>query len=160
METVISNLVTRYERGSLSRRELIRGLAVLAAAGTATTGASAATAFQANSVNHISLQAKDLDRSVKFYQDVFGLPFFNEDKKIKTVRLKIGSSCRLAIRNVEPAGVIDHISFGVDPFDKDAVAERLKQQGVTAVDTGEPMGFHVTDPDGYPIQITATENKT
>jgi len=158
VETVISNLVTRYERGSLSRRELIQGLAVLAAAGTAET-ASAATPFQANSINHISLQTKDLDGTVKFYQDVFGLPIFNEDRRISTVRLKIGSG-RLAIRGVEPSGIVDHIAFGVDSFDKTAATEKLKQLGVTPTDTGEPLGFHVTDPNGYPIQIMPTEAKS
>ncbi len=159
METVISSLVSRYERGSLSRRELIRGLAVLAAAGAAAQTVCAESPLQANSVNHISLQAKDLDATVKFYQDVFGLAFFNEDKKTRTVRLKINNESRLAIRSIEPSGVIDHICFGVEPFDQAAVTEKLKQQGVIAVETGEPLGFHVTDPNGYPIQITATQKK-
>src|SRR5438132_5907610 len=35
MESIISNLLTRFEKGSLSRRELVRGLAILAASGTA-----------------------------------------------------------------------------------------------------------------------------
>ena len=35
MEAIISNLVSRFEKGLLSRRKLVRGLAVLAASGTA-----------------------------------------------------------------------------------------------------------------------------
>ena len=35
MESIISNLLSRFEKGSLSRRELVRGLAMLAASGTA-----------------------------------------------------------------------------------------------------------------------------
>ena len=39
METIISNLVTRFEKGALTRRELIQGLAMLTAAGgTAVAG--------------------------------------------------------------------------------------------------------------------------
>jgi hypothetical protein len=34
MEAIISNLVSRFEKGLLSRRELVRGLAMLAAGGT------------------------------------------------------------------------------------------------------------------------------
>jgi hypothetical protein len=35
MESIISNLLSRFEKGSLSRRELAQGLAMLAASGTA-----------------------------------------------------------------------------------------------------------------------------
>ena len=31
MESIISDLVTRFEKGALSRRELVKGLAMLAA---------------------------------------------------------------------------------------------------------------------------------
>jgi hypothetical protein len=34
METIISHLVSRFEKGSLSRRELVRGMAMLAASRT------------------------------------------------------------------------------------------------------------------------------
>ena len=49
--------------------------------------------------------------------------------------------------------------FGADRFDKAAVTEQLKQQGITPVETHGPRGFYVLDPDGYPIQIVATENQ-
>jgi hypothetical protein len=35
MESIISNLLSRFEKGSLSRRDLVQGLALLAASGTA-----------------------------------------------------------------------------------------------------------------------------
>jgi hypothetical protein len=35
MEAIISNLVSQFEKGTLSRRQLVRGLAMLAATGTA-----------------------------------------------------------------------------------------------------------------------------
>jgi hypothetical protein len=35
MDSIISDLVARFEKGFLSRRELVRGLAMLAASGTA-----------------------------------------------------------------------------------------------------------------------------
>jgi hypothetical protein len=35
MESIISNLLSRFEKGSLSRRDLVQGLAMLAASGTA-----------------------------------------------------------------------------------------------------------------------------
>jgi hypothetical protein len=35
MESIISNLVASFEKGALNRRELVQGLALLAAGGTA-----------------------------------------------------------------------------------------------------------------------------
>ena len=157
MDSVISDLVSRYERGSLTRRQLIQGLAMLAGA-TAAMPASAAAPFQTTSIDHVSLQVKDLDKAVNFYKNVFGLPVLNEDPKTKTVRLKVGAG-RIAIRQVEPYGVVDHIAFGVAHFDKPAVIDALKQQGVTPLETGDPLQFHVVDPDGYPVQIISADSR-
>ena len=37
MESIISHLLSRFEKGSLTRRELAQGLAMLAASGSAAT---------------------------------------------------------------------------------------------------------------------------
>lgn len=67
MKSTISKLLEAYEKGKMSRRTLIQGLAVLAAASTAAEAAG----FQGNSINHISLQVSNLQRSTDFYQRVF-----------------------------------------------------------------------------------------
>ena len=58
MEHVIADLVGRFERGRLSRRELIQALAVVAAAG-AGTPASAAP-LRSGSINHVSVLVTDM----------------------------------------------------------------------------------------------------
>jgi catechol 2,3-dioxygenase-like lactoylglutathione lyase family enzyme len=59
--------------------------------------------------------------------------------------------------------VIDHIAFGVQPWDTEAVRGELLKRGLTPrEDTGskEPMttskykSFHVKDPDGWDLQIS------
>ena len=96
-------------------------------------------------------------RSVKFYQDVFGLPVFNEDEATETVRLKAGSGI-LAIRRRIPAGVVDHFALGVYDLDEIDVAKKLNGRGIATADTGDPLTFHVVDPDGYPIQMISTDS--
>src|SRR6202451_3050237 len=67
MEPIISDLLTRFEKGSLSRRELVRGLAILTASGTAAT-AQEDIDFKSADIDHVSIQVADLQRSVEFYQ--------------------------------------------------------------------------------------------
>jgi catechol 2,3-dioxygenase-like lactoylglutathione lyase family enzyme len=153
MENLVSNILDNYERGSLSRREFIQGVTLLL-----TTSASAATSdtvIRVSGIHHVSICVSDLQRSVKFYRDTFGLPIFNEDKATETVRLKAGSGL-LVIRRGTLAGVVDHFALGVDHLDKTEFAKELKEHGITPADTGEPLKFHVADPDGYPIQIMPT----
>ena len=171
MEQVIASLVKRYESGSLTRRELIQGLAMLAGAGAAAGTASAAAVpqaaasspadapLQAISFDHISVQTKDLEKSAEFYKSVFGLTFLNEDKAAKTIRLTVGNTTnRLAIRGVEPFGTVDHFAFEVKKFDKPTVIEKLKKMGVEPLQGPEPLLFHVLDPDGYPVQIISARS--
>src|SRR5205807_3260111 len=88
MEAIVSNLVERFEKGALTRRELIQGLTMLVAAGS---GASAAavqeSAFKAAKIDHISIQVTNLPKSIAFYRDVFGLSIVSEDKTNEIVRL-------------------------------------------------------------------------
>ena len=93
MEPIISNLVARFEKGSLSRRDLVQGLALLAASGTAASAQETAqeTAqgidFKAATIDHVSIQVADLQRSVEFYQKIFGFTVVSEDKPRGIIRL-------------------------------------------------------------------------
>jgi catechol-2,3-dioxygenase len=71
MESIISDLLARFEKGSLNRRDLVRGLALLAASGTAAT-AQEETDFKTANIDHVSIQVANLQRSVDFYQKMFG----------------------------------------------------------------------------------------
>ncbi len=62
MESMISDLVSRFEKGSLSRRELVSGLAILAASGTA-AAAQEGLDFKDANIDHVSIHVADLQRS-------------------------------------------------------------------------------------------------
>ena len=148
MKTTISKMLETYEKGKLSRRELIQGLALLAA-GSST---AAAAGFQGNSINHVSLQVSDLQRSTDFYQRVFGCTV---NKREGNNQLMFGKNF-LVLRPGTPAAKVDHLAIGVDNFNKDSVTADLKSRGVTPIDQqGGGFGFHVLDPDGFPVQISA-----
>jgi len=155
MENVISSILDRYERGSLSRRELIHGVAMLLA--TSANASAADSGVQISRIHHVSIQASDVQRTVEFYQEAFGLSILNEDKKTETVRLTAGSSL-VVVRHGDPAGVVDHFALGVDHLDNAKVTQEMKRHGITPTDTGEPLTFHVVDPDGYSVQMISTSS--
>jgi len=157
MERVIGELVERFERGGLTRRQLIEGLAALVAASGAMPAAAQAPGLQATGVNHTSVLVTDLPRSIDFYGRVFGLRTVSEDKPNKIVRLGapggsgVGSTL-VSLRQQNPPGTIDHFALSVQGFNRDNVTQVLKQHGLTPADNIE-FGFHVKDPDGAVVQI-------
>src|ERR1700722_19850012 len=86
MESIISNLLARFEKGSLSRRDLVQGLAMLAASGTSAV-AQESLDFKSADIDHVSIQVTDLQRSVDFYQKMFGFSVVSEDKPLGIIRL-------------------------------------------------------------------------
>jgi len=154
MENVISRLLESYEKGKLSRRELVQGLVLLAAS----SGTMSAAGFQGNTINHVSLDVSDLERSTDFYQRAFGCPVH---KRQGNTQVFFGTSF-IVLRPDKPAGRVGHVAIGVENFNQDSVTADLKARGVTPIDSGQVdsgEGFHVVDPDGFPVQIVSASNK-
>jgi catechol 2,3-dioxygenase-like lactoylglutathione lyase family enzyme len=150
MESIISNLLSRFEKGSLSRRDLVRGLAMLAASGTA-GAAQEDIDFKSADIDHVSIQVADLHRSVEFYQKMFGFSVISQDSPHGIIRL--GTTRTLVSLNHQtPAGIVDHFAIGIPRFSKESAARYLTQHGENPED--DPYaGLHVKDPDGINVQI-------
>jgi catechol-2,3-dioxygenase len=152
MEAIISNLVNRYEKGALSRRGLIQGLAMLAATGGAAFTAQAQeSALKGTKIDHISIQVTDLPRVVAFYEKTFGLTVMSEDKPNEISRLGAGKII-VSLHHKSPTGLVDHFAIGVENFNKDAVTRTLKDRGITPEENLD-AGFHIKDPEGMNVQI-------
>jgi catechol 2,3-dioxygenase-like lactoylglutathione lyase family enzyme len=147
MKDTISRLLEAYEKGNMSRRRLIQGLAILAASSTAAEAAG----FEGSSINHISLQVSNLQRSTDFYQKAFQCKV---NKRDGNNQLMFGKDF-LVLREGKPPAKVDHFAIGVNNFKKESVTADLKTRGITAKDEQGGAGFHIVDPDGYPVQISA-----
>ena len=154
METLIADLVMRFEKGTLSRRQLIQGLMMLAAAGAASTAAAQQTPFKSSRIDHISVQTPDLPRSVEFYQKIFGLAVLNEDRANEIVRMGV-TKIIVSLHHKQPTGIVDHFAIGVDGFERESATRALAAHGLTA-EQNLDYGFHVRDPAGVPVQVVAT----
>jgi catechol 2,3-dioxygenase-like lactoylglutathione lyase family enzyme len=156
MNPMVTELVNRFERGGISRRELIQGLSALLATAAATPAAAQTPGLQATGINHTSVLVTDLQRSADFYDKIFGLKTVSEDKPNKILRLGtsgsgVGSTL-VSLRQQSPAGTIDHFAISVQGFNRDKVTGILKEHGLTP-DNNVEYGFYVKDPDGAIVQI-------
>jgi catechol 2,3-dioxygenase-like lactoylglutathione lyase family enzyme len=152
MESIISNLLTRFEKGSLSRRDLVQGLAMLAASGTAAV-AQENLDFKNAEIDHVSIQVTDLQRSVDFYQKMFGFSVVSEDKPLGIIRLG-GTRTLVSLNHQSPAGIVDHFAIGASNFTQESATRYLTERG--AKPENDPYaGLHVKDPDGINVQIVA-----
>lgn len=157
MEHIISTLLREYEHGRVSRRQLIRTLA-LAATATSTVGTAEAAPANAVSINHVSMQVADYTKTRDFYAGLFGMTVSDDDGKTQC-RLTCGDNI-LIPRNASsrPGGKVgvDHIAYTLANWDTDksvkpAVEAELKRRGLNIRVT--EGSFHVQDPDGFEVQM-------
>jgi catechol-2,3-dioxygenase len=154
MDKVITDLVTQFDAGTLSRRQLIQGLTVLAAAGAAAPAAAQTTPFKSTRIDHISIQTSNLRRSIEFYQKIFGLSVLNEDKENEISRMGVTKTI-VSLHHKQPFAVVDHFAIAIDGFDRDATTKALAELGLKAEENLD-YGFYVRDPEGVPVQIVGT----
>ena len=149
METLINGLIGQYETGALSRRDFVGALAALSV--TANAAFAADAGFQSAGINHVSITASNLERTVGFYSRVFNLAR-QPGQNANLVQLQVGKDAHLSIRQgANPR--FDHFAIGIQGFNKDRVMANLRARGATPIDGGDGAGLHVADPDGLFVQV-------
>ena len=78
MSAGLDQLLNRYENGHITRRELIGALSALVVAAPAATAAEPPIGA-VKQINHVSIFVPDVQKSVKFYQDLLGMPVLTLD---------------------------------------------------------------------------------
>jgi len=159
MDAMITELVSRFEHGGLTRRQLIQGLSALVAAGVSPPPSVAQSAgLKATAIDHTSVLVTDLQRSAEFYRRIFDLTPVSEDKANRILRLGVRGTgvgvgrTMVSLRQQNPPGLIDHFAISVERFNRDAVTQVLKPHGLVPEQNIE-FGFHIKDPDGAVVQI-------
>ncbi len=153
MTPVIDDLIERFERGQLSRRELVAGLSALFAFRTAAAQQAAPDqSLTPTGIDHVSVLASDAQRSADFYSKLFGLSVLSEDKEHGILRLGRDRHIIVSIRKEKPYGTVDHFGVKLAKFDRAAVNAVLEKQGLTPKQNWQ-YGFYVDDPDGVHVQL-------
>jgi catechol 2,3-dioxygenase-like lactoylglutathione lyase family enzyme len=127
-------------------------------------------------LDHISFSVSNYKETTAFYQALLGwTPMGDEGSQNETQIANIGN---IIIRGGNPTAaaaaaaagtprraIINHVAFGITPWDTDGVAKALKDRGLTASpDTGGKgdihdakalyKSYHTRTPMGYDLQIS------
>ena len=153
--TNIDTLLDQYDTGKLSRRQLLAALAVFGTAAPAAASQAANPIGAVKSMNHVSIFVPDVQKSVEFYQRLFGMPVLT--RQDPGVNLSAGAGFLGIYPNQAGAtgGSINHLCFGMDNFDADAVLKQLTNRGIKANIRmrGDTKELYFTDPDGIRVQL-------
>ena len=160
----IETLVNAYESRALSRRELIAALATMVAPAAATPAnaqtPAVAQAAQGRTLNHASLAVSDVAAAADFYQKLLGLKVVSRPGN-GGINLGLGDGF-LGVYKLANPGPVNHICIGVDDFDADRIAARLKEMGINATIDRNPANrtsggdqLYFIGPDNCRIQLGA-----
>ncbi|MDP2667054.1 MAG: VOC family protein [Candidatus Diapherotrites archaeon] len=115
-----------------------------------------------NAIDHINMSVKDLEKSVRFYREVFG--FEIKEDQSKDASYIIGNAhvklCLYEDKNLHVKEGLNHFGFHIENFDE--IISRCKEMGVPvsydgAIEWKNPArskSIYITDPSGYVIELS------
>jgi catechol 2,3-dioxygenase-like lactoylglutathione lyase family enzyme len=182
MADTLDRLLDQYDQGFLSRRQLLKGLA-LATGGVLAGGAGLAEAAEAQSstplvrgmeINHVHLYVKDIARTVDFYSGVLGAKLVLDQPNSKRMTLPgstPGSGAWISISpgkadSPDPAsrpGAINHAAYGVavSTSEINRITEEIKKRfpdvAQPRVSEADSAGYFY-DPSGIAVQLIQMDN--
>ncbi|OFW40914.1 MAG: hypothetical protein A3J29_22705 [Acidobacteria bacterium RIFCSPLOWO2_12_FULL_67_14b] len=163
MSQGLDQLLQQYEIGRLSRRELLGALALLVAApqAGAAQSAPASPIGAVKQMNHVSIFVPNVPKSVAFYQGLFGMPLLTRQDPGMNLSTGQGFLGIYPTQGGATAGSINHVCFGLDNFDGDAVLKQLTDRGIKGNIRlrGDTKELYFTDPDGIRVQLQDVKYK-
>jgi catechol 2,3-dioxygenase-like lactoylglutathione lyase family enzyme len=156
----IEKLIENFENRKITRRELVAALTALAAGATPAPATSQVTqAAQGQSLNHVSIAVTDVERSADFYSKLLGLRVVSRPGN-GGINLGLGTS--FLVYKLANPGTVNHFCIGVDDYDADKMAARLREMGLKPSVDRNPANrttggdqLYFADPDGTRVQLGA-----
>ena len=157
MTETLDGLVTAYDTGRLTRRQLLQALASLAAPPAASSQPPAGNAMRGRLLHHVNVQVSDVARSEQFYRTLLGLPASRVVQGPDNHGLDLPSGGLIILQRSETPGRIDHFCVGVENWDADRLRSATKAAGIERVIGTAKDNFFVADPDGLRVQVSAVD---
>jgi catechol 2,3-dioxygenase-like lactoylglutathione lyase family enzyme len=146
--------------GSLTRRQLLEGIAVAAAAAAMPRSAFALPAFKPIWLNHYTYTAPDMQKTVDWYIEVFAMQKgMSNARETHLWYGDTGGDTLMIVRQAQAGDVapgITRFGFTIDHFDRNTVGAALRERGLNPqADTDK--GFWFKDPEGNEIGVFAKD---
>ncbi len=148
MNAAVERLVSRYETGALTRREFVAAIAAAQAP---------KPQLPVRTLNRVTLFVSNVERSVTFYQQLFGMPVMS--RQDNGINLAAGESFvgiyAAASANSANRAHINHFCLGVERFDADQTMKVCAEHGVESRIRmrGDVKELYFADPDGISVQL-------
>ena len=157
MTDQLDSLVTAYDSGSLTRRQLLQALALLAAPAAAEARPADPVVMKGRLIHHVNVQVSNVARSEEFYRTLLGLPASRVVQGPDNHGLDLPGGGLLILQRSDTPGRIDHFCIGVENWDADRLRTAAKAAGIERVIGTAADNFFVADPDGLRVQVSATD---
>jgi catechol 2,3-dioxygenase-like lactoylglutathione lyase family enzyme len=118
--------------------------------------------IKARGLHHINLNVRDIGRSLRFYQEAFGLEVdFWEGKKLVFLHSPGAKDtitlCQAGADDPVAGGGVSHFGFSIGKGNLDEMVKQVVNAGGKVQSRGEhapgvPYAYF-TDPDGYVIEL-------
>ena len=159
MNARIARMVDDFERGRLTRRQLITHLtgfvAAVSAGGAVVAQEKRKSTFKATQINHVALRVSDVQRSRAFYEKHLGLTLMS-DGGDQSCFLHCGRHDFLALFRREGPG-LDHYCYTIDGYTASTAVETLESAGLEPRRRSNRVYFD--DPDGIEVQVSAANSR-
>lgn len=155
MQNEVEKFIVDYERGRISRRELIASLGAMVVALTAGQSVAAAegSTFKANGINHVALNVPDIEVSRDFYVKHLGLKVVREGSS--NCFMTCGDNFVALFRSSDSG--LNHFCFSVEDYDVVKAEETLAENGLNPRREGNRIYFN--DPHGITVQLASKEHR-
>ena len=158
----IESLVDAFESHRLSRRELVASLTALVTTAAASPAGAQAPAVeqvaQGKTLNHASLAVTDVAAAADFYGKLLGLKVVSRPGN-GGINLGLSDGF-LGLYKLANPGTVNHICIGVDDFDPERIAAKMKAIGLNATIDRNPANrtsggdqLYFNGPDNCRIQL-------
>jgi len=152
MRHTIETLVRQFEQGGLTRRQLVQGLLLVAAA-PALAQERPAGAFRATGIDHVQITVSDLKATQQFYEKLFGVSSKLTAPTQLSLALGTGGNTISVHSEAGPIKPIDHFGITVQDFSPDAALATIARVAPRTKADKQGDSVFVIGPDGVRVQL-------
>lgn len=118
--------------------------------------------FAIKDLDHVVLKVADMDRAIRFYEDVLGCKVERTVDSIGLVQMRAGAALidLVPAKDGQTGTNMDHFALTIEPFDAAALKAHFAAHGVAI---GEPAtrygaegygpSIYLNDPDGNQVEL-------